>query len=53
MRMLQLIPHFSQGATRDPDATRIVEAELHAGTYEYLRADAFVSGGNDRIFPES
>ena len=38
-----------QVVTRDPGPATVVEAELHAGTYEFLRADAFVSGGNDRI----
>jgi iron complex outermembrane receptor protein len=38
-----------QVVTRDPGAATVVEAELHAGTYEHMRADAYVSGGNDRI----
>ena len=38
-----------QVVTRDPGAATVTEAELHAGTYEYFRADAYVSGGNDRI----
>lgn len=38
-----------QVVTRDPGAATVVEAELHAGTYEYFRADAYVSGGTDRI----
>lgn len=35
--------------TRDPSAEASGEAELHAGTYGYLRGDAYVTGGNDRV----
>lgn len=35
--------------TRDPDPGLTGEAELHAGTYGYVRGDAYLTGGNDRI----
>jgi iron complex outermembrane receptor protein len=38
-----------QVITRDPTATTAVEVDLHAGSYEYLRGDAYVSGGNDHF----
>ncbi len=38
-----------QVVTRDPDPEPSVEAELHAGSYGYVRGDAYVTGGNDRM----
>ena len=38
-----------QVITRDPDPGFNGAAELHAGTYGYLRGDAYLTGGNDRI----
>jgi len=35
--------------TRDPDPGFNGEAEMHAGTHAYLRGDAYLTGGNDRI----
>ena len=38
-----------QVITRDPRPGFSGEAEFHAGTYGYIRGDAYVNGGNDRI----
>ena len=38
-----------QVITRDPDPGMTGEIGLHAGTYGYLRGDAYLTGGNDRI----
>lgn len=35
--------------TRDPDPGLTGEAELHGGTYGYLRGDVYLTGGNDRV----
>ncbi len=35
--------------TRDPSPELSGEAYLHAGTYGYVRGDAYLTGGNDRI----
>jgi iron complex outermembrane receptor protein len=35
--------------TREPTAGSEAEAELHAGSYGYLRGDAYLSGGSDRL----
>ena len=35
--------------TRDPDPGLNGAVELHAGTFGYLRGDAYLTGGNDRI----
>ena len=35
--------------TRDPSPDTSGEAELHAGNYGYVRGDAYMTGGNDRI----
>ena len=38
-----------QVITRDPSPETSGEAELHAGTYGYVRGDAYLTGGSDRI----
>jgi iron complex outermembrane receptor protein len=38
-----------QIVTRDPDPAMNGEAELHAGTYGYVRGDVYLTGGNDWI----
>jgi len=38
-----------QVVTRDPTAETSGEARLHAGTDGYLRGDAYLTGGSDRI----
>ena len=38
-----------QVVTRDPTAATAVEGELHAGSYEYVRGDAYISGGSDQL----
>jgi len=38
-----------QVATRDPDPGLNGEAELHAGTYGYVRGDVYLTGGSDRM----
>ena len=38
-----------QIVTRDPSPEASGEAELHAGTYGYVRGDAYLTGGNDRL----
>jgi len=35
--------------TRDPDPGMFGEAELHGGSYGYVRGDSYLTGGNDRI----
>lgn len=35
--------------TRDPDPELSGEAELHAGSYGYIRGDLYMTGGSDRI----
>ena len=38
-----------QVITRDPSPETSGEAELHAGTYGYVRGDVYLTGGSDRI----
>ena len=38
-----------QVITRDPRSEASAELTTHAGTYGYLRGDAFLTGGSDRI----
>lgn len=38
-----------QVVTRDPTGETFGEVQLHAGTDGYLRGDAYLTGGNDRI----
>src|SRR3954469_22899196 len=38
-----------QVVTRDPDQGASGEAELSAGSYGYVRGDAYVTGGSDRL----
>ena len=38
-----------QIVTRDPSPETSGEAELHAGTYGYVRGDAYLTGGSDRL----
>jgi len=38
-----------QVVTRDPSPEAAGEATLHAGNYDYLRGDLYLTGGNDRI----
>ena len=35
--------------TRDPSPETSGEAQLHAGSYGYLRGDAYLTGGSDRL----
>ncbi len=38
-----------QIVTRDPSPEMSGEVELHAGSYDYVRGDVYVTGGSDRI----